>query len=251
MRPQSSAHPERGLQPSCKSPSWGLVSYYRSCPLCHREFVERDGRVVLGCVDAAAETETPVCCGRIDVYVDPSRYMMPAGVLPGCILVLRRVEVKLSSAGKTYMTAVACTHMAVERPAMVGWTYEFVASRLDSSRRVLRGLGHEDATVQIGNLDPYHPNTSSIVRINCTSTTLLDVVVKSQCPKCKGILRGMSAGSGECFKPTCLMWEGGRQASRRPQVVCVATMYVDDSTGRASVEVEGLEPVLCNMFGAR
>lgn len=46
------------------------------------------------------------------------------------------------------------------------------AGRLDNSRKVLRG-GHEDAAIQLGNLDPYNPNTTAIVRVNCAATMLL------------------------------------------------------------------------------
>lgn len=32
-----------------------------------------------------------------------------------------------SQLGRTYATAVVCTHIVVERPAAVGWTYQLVA----------------------------------------------------------------------------------------------------------------------------
>jgi hypothetical protein len=94
------------------------------------------------------------------VYLDAARCRAPAGLVPGAVAVLRRVELRRAAASGTFYAAVApCSHVVLERLAPPRWPAAAAAAGAGGGAG---GAGAErpdpaaPATL-IGTLDPYRP----------------------------------------------------------------------------------------------
>lgn len=93
--------------------------------------------------------------------VDPARCVVPAGLLPGSVVLIRRAEVRQNRNGTgLYIATLATTHVSVERIAPIGWDVEQLENAVLPP---LLGLDGSGGWTSLGDLDPWLESISFVV----------------------------------------------------------------------------------------